>query len=117
MNIAVLFNLSLILSISILSGFTGCGEDDESLRMLFSEALKQQGYSVIDACDGEESLRCLADSSPLVSALVSTCNSEEFTEGCPKDLLSQSIADRLEIIVIDSGSRQREGDIVRDLIL
>lgn len=48
----------------------------------------------------------------LVSAVVSVYNAEEFLEGCLEDLLAQTIADRIEIIVVDSASPQREGEIV-----
>ena len=37
----------------------------------------------------------------IVSALVSCYNSEKFLPGCLDDLESQTIADRIEIIVID----------------
>jgi O-antigen biosynthesis protein len=60
---------------------------------------------------------CAADPSgplPLVSALVSTYNAERFIRGCLEDLESQTIADRLEIIVVDSGSQQNERAIVED---
>ncbi|GEM_PF-6723870 len=53
------------------------------------------------------------DGGILVSALVSTCNAERFIEGCLEDLLRQTIAGRLEIIVVDSGSRQDEARIVK----
>ena len=49
----------------------------------------------------------------LVSAIVSTYNAERFMAGCLDDLLAQSIADRIEIIVVDSGSEQNEGAIVK----
>ncbi|MDD2542390.1 MAG: glycosyltransferase, partial [Desulfuromonadaceae bacterium] len=52
---------------------------------------------------------------PLVSAIVSTYNSERFIRGCIEDLEQQTIADRLEIIIIDSASPQNEGEIVREL--
>lgn len=50
----------------------------------------------------------------LISAIVSTYNSERFLRGCLEDLLSQTISDRLEIIVVDSGSIENEGAIVRE---
>lgn len=52
---------------------------------------------------------------PLVTAIVSTYNSERFIRGCIEDLEAQTLADRLEIIVVDSGSTQNEGFIVRAL--
>lgn len=48
-----------------------------------------------------------------VSAIVSVYNAERYLEGCLEDLLGQTIADRLEIIVVDSGSQQNEAAIVR----
>jgi len=53
----------------------------------------------------------------LVSAIVSTYNSEFFIRGCLEDLTSQTLfADgRLEIVVVDSASPQNEGQIVREL--
>lgn len=50
----------------------------------------------------------------LISAVVSTYNGERFIRGKLEDLEAQSIADRLEIIVIDSGSEQSEGRIVEE---
>ena len=50
---------------------------------------------------------------PLVTAIVSTYNSEEFIEGCIEDLELQD--PRPEIIVVDSGSEQKENVIVRKL--
>lgn len=50
----------------------------------------------------------------LVSAIVSTYNAERFIRGKLEDLEAQSIADRLEIIVIDSGSQQNERDVVEE---
>lgn len=50
----------------------------------------------------------------LVSAIVSTYNASRFIRGCLEDLVQQSIADKLEIIVVDTGSEENEGEIVRE---
>ena len=52
---------------------------------------------------------------PLVTAIVSTYKAERFIRGCLEDLLAQTIASELEIIVIDSGSPQRESEICREI--
>lgn len=49
-----------------------------------------------------------------VSALVSTYNAEEFLRGLLEDLEAQTIADELEIIVVDSGSQQNEAAVVEE---
>jgi len=50
----------------------------------------------------------------LVSAIVSTYNAERFLRGKLEDLEAQTIAGTLEIIVIDSGSKQDERRIVAE---
>lgn len=50
---------------------------------------------------------------PLISAIVSTYNSEKFIKGCLEDLEAQSMARRLEIIVVDSASQQNERAVVK----
>jgi glycosyltransferase involved in cell wall biosynthesis/radical SAM superfamily enzyme YgiQ (UPF0313 family)/ADP-heptose:LPS heptosyltransferase len=54
------------------------------------------------------------DDRPLVSAIVSTYNSEKFLRGCLEDLERQTIADKIEIIIVNSGSKQNEETIVKE---
>lgn len=49
----------------------------------------------------------------LVSAIVSVYNCERFIEGCLEDLERQTIADKLEIVVVNSGSQQNEEAIIK----
>ena len=49
-----------------------------------------------------------------VTAIVSTYNSERFIRGCLEDLEAQTIAHRMEIIVVDSASQQNEAAIVEE---
>ncbi len=51
---------------------------------------------------------------PLVSAIVSTYNSEKFIRGKIEDLLNQTIISKLEIIIVNSGSTQNEDSIIRE---
>ncbi|HEX9023090.1 MAG TPA: glycosyltransferase [Geobacteraceae bacterium] len=48
----------------------------------------------------------------LITAIISTYKAERFMAGRLADLLGQTIADRLEILVIDSASPENEGEIV-----
>jgi len=50
----------------------------------------------------------------LVTAVISAYKSEAHIRGCLLDLVNQTIGDRLEIIVVDSGSPQNEGAIVKE---
>ena len=55
------------------------------------------------------------ESDYLVSAIVSTYNSESFIQGCLEDLVNQTLykKGKLEIIVVNSGSQQNEEQIVK----
>lgn len=57
-----------------------------------------------------------AESNVLVSAIVSTYNSETFIRGCLQDLVDQTLyrKGQLEIIVVNSGSEENEEAIVRE---
>jgi hypothetical protein len=50
---------------------------------------------------------------PLLSALVSTYRGERYLRGCLESLLAQTERDRLEVVVVDAGSPEREGELVR----
>ena len=50
---------------------------------------------------------------PLVSAIISTYNSEAFIKGRIQDLLEQTIADQIEIIIVNSGSQENEKEIIK----
>lgn len=51
-----------------------------------------------------------------ISAIVSTYNSSEFMQGCLDNLAEQTVREQLEILVIDSGSQENEGQIVKRFI-
>ncbi|MBC7705317.1 MAG: glycosyltransferase [Rhodoferax sp.] len=48
---------------------------------------------------------------PLITAIVSTYNSERFIHGCLEDLVQQTIFKNIEVLIIDSGSQQAEAAI------
>lgn len=51
---------------------------------------------------------------PILSAMVSTYRGARYLRGCLRSLLDQTIADRIEILVIDAASPEDEGSIVRE---
>ena len=67
---------------------------------------------VTDCNQSREAHLPASDDSILVSAIVSVYKAERFIHGCLKDLEAQTIADRMEIIVIDSASPENEKEII-----
>ncbi len=63
-----------------------------------------------------ENLINLRNAAPMVSAIISTYNSELFMRSCMEDLIGQTLfaAGQLEIIVVDSCSPQNEKAIVEE---
>ncbi len=55
---------------------------------------------------------------PLVSAIVSVYNSQEFIKGCLDDLVNQTLYDKglLEIVIINSNSEQNEEKIINEYV-
>ena len=53
---------------------------------------------------------------PNVSIVISTFNSESWLRACLQQLSSQTIIEKCEIIVIDSGSEQNESYVCRELL-
>ena len=79
----------------------------------FLEELEKCQLSVADDRLGSEDIE-IVSKEYFVSAIVSTYNSERFIRGCLEDLENQTIADRLEIIVVNSGSEHNEDKIIKE---
>ncbi|MGB9499906.1 MAG: glycosyltransferase [Dissulfuribacterales bacterium] len=103
-----------------------CGELFKSLNKI-EDAKNIYSFYLQKNPNDEEIVRALADLQDkrvievkdegekyLVSAIVSTYNSERFIRGCLEDLEAQTIADRLEIIVVNSASEQNEEAVVKE---
>ena len=95
--------------------------DNEEARD-FIENLNSKCRKIVQKLNDEEkplvndlkNLNDIDSDKYLVSAIVSTYNAEKFIRGCLDDLENQTIADRLEIIVVNSGSTESEEAIVRE---
>lgn len=68
---------------------------------------------VADCKQNRETHQPATDDDILVSAIVSVYKAGRFIHGCLKDLEAQTIADRMEIIIIDSASPENEKEIVK----
>ena len=84
-----------------------CPVSSSSLTLFSAISPRQKKDGTVKAMHG-------ATMEPLVTAIVSTYNSEKYLRGCLDDLEAQTLVSRLEIIVVDSGSTQSEGAIVRE---
>ena len=56
-----------------------------------------------------------AEVRPLITAVLVTSNKESYIRECLCGLMEQSVADRMEVIVVDLGSEQSEWSVVADL--
>jgi len=83
---------------------------NQTIRKLSLKDTKKSG----DDLSKLKTTKQLNQGSFLVTAIVSSYNSEKFIGGCIESLEAQTIADKLEIIVINSGSQQNEGNIIKD---
>jgi tetratricopeptide (TPR) repeat protein len=96
------------------------GQPDEAAvfyrQVIDQDPLNIQARNYYDDCYGFKPGELLQIQDPaepyLVSAIVSTYNARQFIRGCLEDLAAQTIAARLEIIVVDSGSQQDERAVV-----
>ena len=55
-------------------------------------------------------------SDPIVSVIISTYNSEKFMRGRLENLIGQTIFHKMEIVVVNSGSRENEERIVHEYV-
>lgn len=86
------------------------------------QAMIRKGYDRAAAYNWQKTARkvgrfmtkLMDQPSILLTAIVSTYNAEEYIRGCLDDLMHQTISDRMEIIVVDSASKQDEAAAVRD---
>ena len=80
----------------------------EEIRFFARKPVLPARPPVVEAINGE------GRAEPLVSVVVSTCNSERFIRPCLENLARQTIFPQVEVIVVDSGSEQGERAIVEE---
>jgi FkbM family methyltransferase len=97
-------------ALALCDTWLGVQPDDDELRLL---AKSLRGDTTVSECRPAQAAP-VKNEPYWVSAIVSTYNGERFLRGCLEDLEAQTIADRLEIIVVDSGSTQNERAIVEN---
>ncbi len=86
----------------------------EKLNTKCREIERKQNDEEKPSVDNLINLNDINSNQYLVSAIVSTYNAEKFIRGCLEDLENQTIADRLEIVVVNSGSNENEEAIVKE---
>jgi glycosyltransferase involved in cell wall biosynthesis len=84
-----------------------CQNTNQDLATLQEPSLSVQAFNKAPPIIEDDT------SAYLVSAIVSAYNSERFLRGCLEDLEAQTLADQLEIVIVNSGSQQNEEAIVR----
>jgi ADP-heptose:LPS heptosyltransferase/glycosyltransferase involved in cell wall biosynthesis/2-polyprenyl-3-methyl-5-hydroxy-6-metoxy-1,4-benzoquinol methylase len=87
------------------------GSDVRCIYYIDVQAVEQKLTPILGSANNADS-----DGDYLVSAIVSTYNSESFIRGCLQDLVEQTLYQqgKLEIVVINSGSQQNEEAIVKE---
>jgi len=83
--------------------------DKKKLTCLLQKALKARWVKEFGSIKEYQTKEV---TNPLISVIISTYNAEKFIAARLDNLLMQTISNQIEIIIINSGSQQRESDIV-----